>query len=94
MALTQKHIEKLRPEDRPLVEQMVEKTQHGLEQLLKALDPQRYPRTRTYIENLMEPVTTFLKHWLENGEVMPLTTECAGMRRVVEWHTVRTVCRV
>jgi hypothetical protein len=74
MALTQADIEKLRPEDRPLVEQMVEKTQQGFEQLLAALDPQRYPRTRTYIENLMVPVTTFLKHWLENGEVIPLTT--------------------
>jgi len=74
MNLTQKDIEKLRPEDRPLVEQLVEKTQQGFKQLLQALDPQRYPRTRTYIENLMEPITTFLKHWLENGEVMPLTT--------------------
>jgi hypothetical protein len=74
MTLTQNDMEKLRPEDRPLVEQMVDKTQHGFEQLLQALDPQRYPRTRTYIENLMEPVTTFLKHWLESGEVIPLTT--------------------
>lgn len=74
MTLTQHDMEKLRPEDRPLVEQMVEKTQQGFEQLLQALDPQRYPRTRTYIENLMAPVTTFLKHWLDNGEVIPLTT--------------------
>lgn len=74
MTLTQKELEKLRPEDRPLVEQMIEKTQQGFEQLLQALDPQRYPRTRTYIENLMQPVTTFLRRWLENGEVMPLTT--------------------
>jgi hypothetical protein len=74
MTLTQANLEKLRPEDRPLVEQMLEKTQQGFEQLLQALDPQRYPRTRTYIENLMEPVTTFLKHWLESGEVIPLTT--------------------
>ena len=74
MTLTQADVEKLRPEDRPLVEQMVAKTKQGFEQLLQALDPQRYPRTRTYIENLMEPVTTFLKHWLENNEVIPLTT--------------------
>jgi len=74
MTLTQNDMEKLRPEDRPLIEQMVEKTQQGFEQLLAALDRQRYPRTRTYIENLMEPVTTFLKHWLANGEVIPLTT--------------------
>jgi Uncharacterised protein family (UPF0236) len=74
MTLTQADIEKLRPEDRPLVEQVVEKTQHGFEQLLAALDPQHYPHTRAYVENLMEPVTTFLKHWLANGEVIPLTT--------------------
>jgi hypothetical protein len=74
MTLTQADIEKLLPEDRPFVEQMVEKTQQGFEQLLQALDPQRYPRTRTYIENLMGPVTTFLKHWLQSGEVIPLTT--------------------
>ena len=74
MTLTQNDMEKLRPEDRPLVEQMVEKTQQGFEQLLQALDPQRYPRTRTYIVNLMAPVATFLKHWLDNGEVIPLTT--------------------
>lgn len=74
MTLTQSDMEKLRPEDRPLVEQMVEKTQQGFEQLLGALDPQRYPRTRSYIENLMAPVTTFLRHWLDNGEVIPLTT--------------------
>jgi len=74
MTLTQADMEKLRPEDRPRVEQMVEKTQQGFEQLLQALDPQRYPRTRTYIENLITPVTTFLKHWLDNGEVIPLTT--------------------
>ena len=74
MTLTQGDMEKLRPEDRPLVEQMVEKTQQGFEQLLGALDPQRYPRTRTYIENLMTPVTTFHQHWLDNREVIPLTT--------------------
>jgi hypothetical protein len=74
MTLTQANVEKLRPEDRPLVQQMVDKTQLGFEQLLAALDPQRYPHTRAYVENLMEPVTTFLKHWLANGEVIPLTT--------------------
>lgn len=74
MTLTQADVEKLRPEDRPLVEQVVQKTQQAFEQLLAALDPQRYPRTRSYIENLMEPVTTFLKHWLEKGEIIPLTT--------------------
>ena len=55
MTLTQGDMEKLRPEDRPVVEQMVEKTQQGFEQLLGALDPQRYPRTRTYIVSDRKP---------------------------------------
>ena len=74
MTLVQADVEKLRPQDRPLVEQIVEKTQQGFEQLHQALDPQIHPRTRTYIENLMAPVYAFLKYWLDNGEVMPLTT--------------------
>ena len=43
MTLTQKDIEKLRPEDRPLVEQMVEKTQQDFEQLLQAYIPNAIP---------------------------------------------------
>ena len=74
MNVTQAKLEKLRPQDRPLVEQIVEKTQQGFEQLLEALDPQHYPKTHTYIENLVKPVTTFLSWWLEKGELIPFTT--------------------
>ncbi len=74
MNVTQTKLEALRAEDRAVVEQIVEKTQQGFEQLLQALDPQRYPHTRTYIENLIEPVTTFLNWWLEKGELIPFTT--------------------
>ena len=74
MNVTQTKLEALRAEDRAVVEQIVEKTQQGFEQLLQALDPQRYPHTRTYIENLIEPVTTFLHWWLEKGELIPFTT--------------------
>lgn len=74
MNVTQTKLEALRAEDRAVVKQIVEKTQQGFEQLLQALDPQRYPHTRTYIENLVEPVTTFLNWWLEKGELIPFTT--------------------
>jgi hypothetical protein len=43
MTLVQADVEKLRPEDRPLVEQIVEKTQQGFAQLLQALDPNVIP---------------------------------------------------
>jgi hypothetical protein len=79
MNVTQTKLEALRAEDRAVVEQIVEKTQQGFEQLLGALDPQRYPHTRTYIENLIEPVTTFLNWWLEKGELIPFTTTPSRM---------------
>lgn len=72
--LSQAQLEQLRPEDRPFIEQIIRKTKHGFHQLLQALDAKKYPKARTYIQNLMEPVTTFLSWWLKKGEVIPLTT--------------------
>ncbi len=74
MHLTKLQLEQLRPEDRPFFEQIAHKTQQGFQDLLNALDPQKYPKARTYIQNLIEPVTTFLTWWLNKGEVIPLNT--------------------
>jgi hypothetical protein len=38
------------------------------------LDPEKYPRPRAYIENLVKPVTTFLSWWLKKEQILPLTT--------------------
>jgi hypothetical protein len=74
MNLTKPQLEQLRPEDRPRVEQIAAQTQQGFQQLLEALDEEKYPKARTYIQNLIQPVTTFLTRWLNNGEVIPLNT--------------------
>jgi hypothetical protein len=71
---TRLQMEQLRPEDRPQIAQITQQTQRGFEELLEALDPEKYPRARAYIENLMKPVTTFLSWWLKKGEILPLTT--------------------
>ena len=72
MRMTQAKLEQLKPQDRAHVQQLAQQTQQGFEQLLKALEP--YPKARTYIENLIKPVTTFLRWWLQKGEALPLTT--------------------
>jgi len=72
--LTKLQLEQLRPEDRPFVEQIANKTQQGFQDLLNALDPEKYPKARAYIQNLIHPVTTFLTWWLNKGEVIPLNT--------------------
>jgi hypothetical protein len=72
MRMTKAELEKLKPEDRAHVRQMAQQTQQGFEALIKALEP--YPKARAYIENLVKPVTTFLRWWLQKGEPLPLTT--------------------
>jgi len=72
--LTQTRLEQLRPEDRPLMEQIAQRTQQGFQELLDALDEKKYPKARTYVQNLIQPVTTFLSWWLQKGKVIPLTT--------------------
>lgn len=72
MRMTKIELEKLKPKDRAHVRQLAQQTQQGFEELLKALEP--YPTARAYIENLVKPVTTFLRWWLQKGEALPLTT--------------------
>ena len=74
MSLNQAQMEQLRPEDRPLVEGIFRKTEQGFQALLEALPREKYPRARAYIENLIQPVTTFLRWWLKKREVIPLNT--------------------
>ena len=80
MRLKQQSLEKLRPADRPQIQSVLEKTREGFQELLELLGPEKYPKARAYIENLIKPVTTFLQYWLKHGKVIPLTTntiECA-----------------
>jgi hypothetical protein len=72
--LTKGQLEQLRPEDRPVVEQIAHQTQQGFQQLLDALDEKKYPQARTYTQNLIQPVTTFLSWWLKKGKIIPLNT--------------------
>jgi hypothetical protein len=65
-------LEQLHPEDRPFVEEIAPKTQQGFQDLLNALDPEKYPKARTYLQNLINPITTFLTGWLNKGEGIPL----------------------
>jgi hypothetical protein len=72
MSMTKAQLESLKPQDRAHVRKLAQQTQQGFEQLLRALKP--YPKARAYIENLVKPVTTFLRWWLQKGEALPLTT--------------------
>lgn len=78
MNFTKSQMERLCHEDRPLVEQISKQTQQSFQTLLDALPPQKYPRARAYIKNLIQPVTTFLSWWLKKGKIIPLNTNAIG----------------
>ncbi len=74
MRLTKSKLEQFRPEDHPRIEALITQTQQGLQELLEALDPKKYQKAHTYIENLIHPVTTFFRWWLHKGKLIPLNT--------------------
>jgi hypothetical protein len=70
--LTKERLEKIDPADQETIQQLVQQTPQGFEQLLEALDQNNDPKARTYIRNLYEHTMTFLDYWLQRSEWLPL----------------------
>jgi len=52
-------VEELSPEDLPKVKALAEKTKQEFKKMIDFLDSERYPRARSYIENLSKDIATF-----------------------------------
>lgn len=72
--LSQTRLEKLSAADKETVARLAEQSRQGLEEIIKILDPDKYPRSRSYLQNLKNDLFTFFDFWLEKGEWIPLTT--------------------
>jgi len=73
-SLTQELLEEVLPPDKELVVELVEEIKTGFNKPLKALDPEKYPRARTYIENFSKNALLVFEYWLEGKGWIPLTT--------------------
>jgi len=73
-SLTREMIEQLLPQDKKIVVELVEEIKEGFEKLIKALDPEKYPKARTYIENFSKNALLVFEYWLEGKGWIPLTT--------------------
>lgn len=74
MSLDKAQLEQLRPEDVPRVKELADNTRQAFRELIHMLDPSRYPKARTYIENLSEHICTFFDWWIEHRQWIPMTT--------------------
>jgi len=83
--LRQADLEALRPEDEPLVRRFVRTIRRGFRELVAALPADKYPKTRTYLENFSHQALAFFDYWLDHQLWVPLTTNIAesGFSRVV-----------
>jgi len=65
-------LEELSPEDLPKIMTLAETTKQGFREMIDLLDPQRYTRARSYIENLSKDIATFFSWWMENRTWIPI----------------------
>jgi len=71
-SLTQERLEQIDPADHPTIQTLAQQTRQGFEQLLQALDSQKYPTAKTYLSNLYQHTMTFLDYWLQTKQWLPL----------------------
>lgn len=84
-SLTRELLEKVLPPDKELVMELVEEIKSGFDKLIKALDPVKYPKARTYIVNFSKNALLVFEYWLEGKGWIPMTTNAieSAFSRVV-----------
>ncbi len=73
-SLTKEMLEEVLPPDKKLVVDLIEEIKRGFKKLIKALDPEKYPKARTYIENFSKNALLVFDYWLEGKGWIPMTT--------------------
>lgn len=83
--LEQADLEALSPADEPLVRKLVKAIRRSFRDLLAMLPADRYPTTRTYIENFSRQALVFFDYWLDRQKWIPFTTNAieSAFSRVV-----------
>ena len=72
--LSQNILEDVWPPDKELVVELIEEIKKCFQRLIDALDPEKYPKARIYIENFSKNVLTVFDYWLGGKGWIPLTT--------------------
>jgi hypothetical protein len=74
MCASKASLEQLTEEDKDKVKEICERTESNFKELIGMLDPDKYPKARTYIQNLSKTVSTFFNWWIETGKWIPFTS--------------------
>lgn len=73
-SLSQELLEEVLPPEKEVVIKLVEEIKRGFDKLIKALDPEKYPKARTYIDNFARNALLVFDYWQEGKGWIPMTT--------------------
>lgn len=80
LQFNQKTMEALQPIDQEYVERSVQESERQLQELVRWLYNKGYHKTARYLDNLKQPLLTFLHSWLQTGDTDPATSNAAENR--------------
>ena len=71
-SLSNELLEEVSPPDKELIREIVEEIKRGFNKLIKALEPEKYSKARTYIENFSKNALLVFEYWLRERAGFPL----------------------
>jgi len=84
-------LETLRPEDRDSVAKQLNKSENDLMELKTMMDGKGYKKTSAYIENLSEPLLSFMRSWMKTGIANPTTNNIPENRFSLFKNRIRSI---
>jgi hypothetical protein len=85
------NLESLKMEDRDTIAKLLKKSENDLLQLKQTMEEKGYIKTAVYIDNLSNPLLTFLRSWLKDGTVNPTTNNIPENRFSLFKNRVRSI---
>jgi len=87
----QANLEALRSEDRAEMEKCMQRSTQELDKLQVFLRQKGYAKTAGYLANLTEPLMTFMRTWLGNGQKIPTTNNICENRFSLIKNRIRNI---
>lgn len=87
----QDNLEALKPEDREEMKKGMQRSKQELDKLQAFLRQKGYAKTAGYLANLSEPLMTFMRTWLEQGQKIPTTNNLCENRFSLIKNRIRNI---
>lgn len=85
------NLESLKPEDRDTIAQQLQKSETDLTELQQFMKNKGYRKAAIYLENLTNPLLSFMRSWLKDGKESPTTNNIPENRFSLIKNRIRSI---